>query len=94
MRSWSLLLGGLLIWAAHFFAVYAIASLLPGQELARWLSLAATLPAAAAAGLIIRNALRRAGGETVDGLMRIAGGAGALLSLLGVLWQGFPAVFL
>ncbi len=48
MRTWAFLLGGLLVWAAHFFLLYAIASLFPGTELASWLSIVATLPALAA----------------------------------------------
>ena len=42
MREWTILLGGLVIWAAHFFTLYAISSILPGEDEARFLVLGAT----------------------------------------------------
>lgn len=53
MRTWATLLGGLTVWAAHFFAIYAIACILPGQTAARWLVVGATLPAIVADAVIL-----------------------------------------
>lgn len=94
MRGWALLLGGLVVWAAHFFLVYAFASIFPGIALARWLAIAATLAALAADAAIVWLAL--ANGPTTDELDRWrarVGAAGAALSFVAVAWQGFPAIF-
>lgn len=94
MRAWITLLGGLTIWAAHFFALYGIASALPGRTDARWLAGAATLLAIAGLGLILRKAL--ASTKSRDPLERWFGQLGVLggaISLLAVVWQ-LPAVFI
>jgi hypothetical protein len=92
MRGWTILLGGLAVWAAHFFVLYGIASVLPGRPEARWLVLAATLPALMADGLVLRKAIGLAGRP--DELHRWTGRIGALgaaLSLIAVVWQAVPA---
>lgn len=93
MRFWRKLLGGLVLWAAHFFAVYIISSALPGTQTARILVLIATgLALAVASWLAFKAAyaLRRA----TDGLDRWT----ISLSLLGyalagaaIIYQGLPA---
>jgi len=88
------MLGGLMVWAAHFFALYGVASLLPGRPEARWLVLAATLPAIAAEGLLLWKAMR--GANQPDSLERWTsqlGAAGAAISLIAVIWQGATALF-
>lgn len=95
MREWTILLGGLVIWAAHFFTLYAIASILPGKGEARLLVLVATLAALALDALVLRmalSALRRSSCGEADPLMARAGAAGALLSLVAVAWQALPAI--
>ena len=104
MRRWLFLLGGLLIWAAHFNGVYLIASIAdvvasadaPASRLA-----VAAFTAVCAGGdamLVFLASRRRAPGVTDEsdselaGFWRVVGGAGALLSLVAVLWQGLPAV--
>lgn len=88
------MLGGLLVWAAHFFLLYGIASIFPGGEIAYWLTIAATVPAIAAdAGLLAHAALLRRRGnadELRSWMIDIAAG-GAALSLLALLWQVLPA---
>ena len=94
MRFWRKLLGGLILWTAHFFAVYGIASILPGTALARWLVVAATIVALAIAwwrSAQALRALRRSG----DDLQRWSDS----LALLGyavagaaITYQGLPAV--
>lgn len=95
MRAWLVLLGGLLTWTAHFFALYAIASIFPGTDTARWLALAATAVAAAANGVILWRAsakVKRASAESFELWKWRSGFAGALLSMIAVLWQGLPAL--
>lgn len=97
MRAWGILLGGLLVWALHFFLLYAIASLLPGTKLAHLLSLVATIPAVAAdawllwvaAALRLRNSSDELRGWVID-----VGAVGAALSFVAVLWQALPAIVL
>lgn len=93
MRAWTIVLGGLAVWAAHFFVLYGIASVLPGRPEARWLVLAATLPAVATDGLILWKTI--GGGSRPDPLDRWTsqlGAIGAAISLIAVIWQCAPAL--
>lgn len=94
MRGWLFLLAGLGIWAAHFFLLYAIASILPGRPLAPGLVLAVTAPAVVANLFVLRRAQRTAGrkGE-IEGWISRLGGMAAAISLVAVLWQSLPALF-
>lgn len=95
MGKWVLLLGGLTIWAAHFFLLYAFASLFPGRDLARILSLAATLPALAASGWLLWFTVRGRQPQNSDDFGRWVGKIGALgaaLAIVAVLWQALPAL--
>ena len=95
MRPWALLLAGLTVWAAHFFVLYGIASVLPGRPAsAAWLVLAATVVAVAADALILRRALSgRASPDALDNWIARGAGLGAALSLLAVIWQAVPILF-
>jgi hypothetical protein len=93
MRSWLLLLAGLLVWAAHFFALYAIGEF--GGEATEWrvaVVLLTILCLAANLGLVF--ALLKA--RRTDGFERwrasVAAG-GLALSVIAVTWQGLPALF-
>ncbi|MGI8704526.1 MAG: hypothetical protein ACR2JJ_01790 [Sphingomicrobium sp.] len=95
MRKWSLLLGGLTIWAAHFFLLYGFASIFPGSRLANILTLIVTVPALAAnavlgwtawTGALIANA------DELDKWVLKVASAGAALSFVAILWQALPAV--
>ena len=93
MKSWLILLAGLLAWTAHFFAVYAIASLLPGRAEARWLVFLVTAIALAGTSVLLLRALRAHRGSA-DEIDRWVGGGGVLgcaLALVGILYQGLPA---
>ena len=94
MRRWALLLGGLTIWAAHFFLLYGFASIFPGTELARILSLIATLPALAANAVLlwIARAGTLASHDELDRWLYNVAAVGAALSFVAVLWQALPAV--
>lgn len=95
MRFWRNLLGGLTLWAAHFFAVYGIASVLPGTRTAIVLVLLVTGLALAATSWLFATtvfALRKAS----DDLQRWS----SSLALLGyamagaaIIYQGLPAAF-
>lgn len=94
MRVWRHLLGGMLLWTAHFFAAYGIASVFPGTPLADVLVLIVTLLALAVAGLLFTAMLRGVRGES-DSLERwtYKGGAvGYALAGIAIVYQGLPAV--
>ncbi|HET9336565.1 MAG TPA: hypothetical protein VFO12_09190 [Sphingomicrobium sp.] len=94
MRRWLLMLGGLLVWAAHFFAVYAAASIFPGDPAAESLALVATLAAIGANGILLWWTLgrKRTAADGFDEWTWRVGAIGAGLSLLAVLWQGMPLI--
>ena len=94
MRAWVLLLGGLLVWAAQFFALYGLASLAPGTQIARTGALIVTAACAAADVLLLIYAVRgaRSLSEGFDRWLMKLGMAGAALSLVAVIWQGLPAL--
>lgn len=96
MRQWLFALGGLLVWTAHFFAIYIAASLFPGDRLASWLTLGLTIAALIALGLLGVAAWRVWQRRQGDELKRWLGGIalmGAALSAIAVLYQGLTAVF-
>lgn len=94
MKAWIFLLGGLIVWAAHFFAVYAIGSLFPGTELARWLVLAVTLLGVGFAGLVLLFLVRRRGArhDTLDRWLSVLSGSGYALAIVAITYQGLPAL--
>lgn len=95
MRPWTRLLSGLLLWAAHFFAVYGISSIWPGSTLARLLVAAVTAVLLAAAWWLLVRTIRRLA-TTSDATDRWLQGlevAGLTMSSLAIVFQGLPAVF-
>lgn len=95
MRTWLLLLAGLLIWTAHFFGIYIAASLFPGTSLAKWLTGLLTLVALAALALLMRPVLRRSIPKEEEALTGWLDGLallGAALSAVAILYQGLPAL--
>ena len=97
MRSWALLLGGMIVWAIHFFTLYAIGSIFLTTALARVLTLVVTAACLAADALLLWWALRALGGSERDEfkrwLLRLTALIAAI-SLISVLWQGFPAILI
>lgn len=91
MRSWIVMLWGLLVWAAHFFALYGIAEFAgpsPGSRTA------VVLLTALALALVALGAYRLRRCSTSGGLAgwSVRLGRGALsLSALAIVWQAFPA---
>lgn len=96
MRAWAFMLGGLIVWAIHFFALYIIASVFLTSDTARVLALLVTAGCIAANALLLRFAvprLRREG-ETVNRWIVLIATLSAAISLLAVLWQGVPALLI
>ena len=95
MGKWALILGGLIVWAAHFFLLYAFASLFPGSRTAQVLALIATVPALGVNALLLwtaaARALTRDTDEFDEWVLNVAA-AGAALSFIAVLWQAMPAL--
>lgn len=94
MRAWAHLLGGMLVWTVHFFTLYGIGSIFLTTTLARVLVVIVTLLCLAAAGWLLRSALR-AGREEADeftGWKHRIAALVAGIALVAILWQGFPAL--
>ncbi|MDX3910169.1 MAG: hypothetical protein QHC67_10160 [Sphingobium sp.] len=92
MRGWSFLLSGLIIWAVHFFTLYAIASIFLTTPLARGLTLAVTL-ACLAIGFLLFVRTRRSGPlTTTEQWMRTVALAGLCLGGVAIIWQALPAL--
>ena len=94
MRAWAFMLGGMIVWAVHFFALYTIASVFLTTPTARFLTILVTLLCLAADGGLLALALK-ARRETGDGPAHWAVTLAALMraiSLVAVLWQGLPAL--
>jgi hypothetical protein len=96
VRAWAILLGGLVVWALHFFVIYGIGSALPGRPEARWLVVGVTLPALAADVLILRKTVgagsRSGAGDPLERWISQGGAIGAAISLVAVAWQCVPAL--
>ena len=91
-----LLLGGLLVWALHFFLLYAFASIFPGSDTARWLTAGATALGLVANGAIVRTAMssrKQSPGDEIDHWTWQVVLPGCVLSFAAVLWQGLTVLF-
>lgn len=88
MRSWFLLLGGLVIWTVHFFGIYAIGEIDPRIA---WV-IGITLVCLAADIWLLLYLLRmRSDGHFARWRRSVAiGGAG--LSLVAVVWQSLAVL--
>lgn len=92
MRAWFLLLGGLVVWTIHFFALYAIGSIFLTTTLGRALTLLMTiacLAAAAGVGLIAWRAERD---DAQARWIRVVSLWGVALSAIAIFWQGLVAL--
>jgi hypothetical protein len=94
MGTWRDLLGGPILWAAHFLSVYGIASILPGTPTAIVLVLVVTGLALAAASWLFAKAVS-AWRDPADELQRWSSGLGALgcgMAAAAITYQGLPAI--
>lgn len=92
MRSWSLLLAGLLIWAAHFFILYGIGEFAGDGEASRIATAFTTLLALTLLAIIALRVARLPTSAGFEAWRRTSGLFGALLGALGVLWQSLPLI--
>ena len=95
MRTWLVLLSGFLVWTAHFYGVYGVASLFPGSDLALWLTgLLTLLGLAGLIALAVPMARRMRTREEGDLARWIESFALLGIALVGIaiLYQGFPAL--
>ena len=92
MRSWLLLLGGLLVWAVHFFALYAVGSIFLTTDLARGLTIALTLICLLALALIGRRVWLARAGDAERDWIRIVALWGIAIGGIAILWQGLVAL--
>jgi hypothetical protein len=94
MRTWGLMLGGLLVWTADFFLLYGIASIFLTTPIARILAIIVTVGAVAANLWLMSLSWKRYSSPASD-LERWAawiGLLGAAVSAVAVVWQGLPAI--
>jgi len=92
VRGWTFLLAGLIIWAVHFFALYAIASIFLTTPLARGLTILVTLMCLSLGGLLFARTLRTDMPASMDAWMRAIALCGLGLSAIAILWQALPAL--
>lgn len=99
MAAWIYALGGLVVWTAHFFGVYAIASIADVASRAddpRWLAggLAFSAACALAAAVLAASAWRAGRGEAdpTCRFMHQLGALGAAIAGVAILWQALPTV--
>jgi hypothetical protein len=96
MRTWAYLLGGLIVWAVQFFALYIAASIFLTTMTTRVIAGMVTLLCLAAAGWLTWSACRRHKGRDdrfvrwSDNIAIMSGGT----ALIAVLWQGLPALLI
>lgn len=98
MTRWLRMIGGLLIWAAHFIGLYLISSAADvwsssEAAVARWLGLAFSLScllALIALAIWLGRERRRAGSEHWE---RRVGLTGVLVAGVSLLWQTAPLAF-
>lgn len=94
MRSWAILLGGLVIWTVHFFALYIVASIWLTTPLARMLAGAITLVCLGAIALALA-AIRRTECRTpMDRWTGSVGLVGLGIGAIAVFWQALPALLI
>jgi hypothetical protein len=97
MRRWFLLLGGPLIWAAHFLAIYAVTSIWyiaagATDATARIVIVSLSAAALVATGFVTVVALRQPRHDSIDSFLRTVAAVGAILAAIAVTWQTLPAL--
>lgn len=95
MRHWLLLLGGPLLWAAHFLAIYIATSasqvaIGATSGVTRIAIIALSIGAAGAALLLAMHASRRPHADPQDAFWRTVSLAGAVLAIVAIVWQTLP----
>ena len=94
MQSWLSLLAGLLIWAVHFFALYAVGSIFLTTDVARTLTIALTIACLTALGVVGVRAWRARPADTTSQWVRVVALWGVLIGAIAILWQGLVALLI
>jgi hypothetical protein len=94
MRAWAYMLGGLIVWTIHFFAVYILASVFLTTTVARVSTAIVTLVCLAANGWLIMHLRRPSSGDEFREWMRKLALTSAGISAIAVTWQGLPALII
>ena len=94
MRTWVTLLGGLIVWALHFFALYAVGSIFLTTDLARGLTIVLTVACLGILGLVGLRTWRGRHSDAAGRWARVVALWGVLISAIAILWQGFVAVLI
>ena len=92
MKSWLILLAGLLIWAAHFFLLYGIGEFAGDGRGAR---IAVGLATIGALGLVAAIGWRIGRMDAAAGFASWRRGVaffGLILGAIAILWQSLPAI--
>lgn len=92
MRPWIILLGGLIVWAIHFFVLFGIASILLTTLTARILTLLATVLCLGMIGVLAAHLQRCRLADETTGWGREVARTGVGLSAIAVIWQALPAL--
>lgn len=88
MRTWLLLLGGLIVWTVHLFGIYAAGEIWGHAPAARIAVTALTIAGLAANAGLILIAARRPADAGFTGWVRSVALMGAGLSIVAICWQG------
>lgn len=94
MLRWFLLLGGLIVWTVHFFALYAVASIFLTTDLARALTLLITVLVLLANAGLATLTLRIIPQQDQDRWISAVSLWGLGLGTIAIFWQGAVALFL
>lgn len=96
MRTWVYLLGGLLVWAAHFFTVYLASIIFLTSNTTRIIAGVATAVCLLAAGAlaIFGWAGRTGSGERVGRWTHTIAALSGAAAFIAVAWQGLPALLI
>lgn len=93
MRSWLILLAGLIVWTVHFFLLYGIGEFGGDGGGARATVLIVTFLCLAANGGLMAVLLRTRGADDYERWRNRSALIGILLSIIAIVWQGLPLLF-
>lgn len=93
MRAWRHILGGLLLWAVHFGAVYVITSVFLTSPTSRILVALVTLVCLGAVAVFLRHACTdRAPDDDDARWQRKIAILTSIAASIAIVWQGLPAL--
>lgn len=93
MRSWLILLAGLILWAIHFFLLYGTGEFGGDGGVARVAVVALTLLCLIAGGAAIRALVRAPRPDSYARWRNKSALLGLALGMIAIFWQALPAVF-